>query len=70
MGSSSRVDVVNVTQSIIQNYGALVDSAYVIENDNIDSVVYWQKSSGEIFRTVGNSKPLYVADSLLEYVNL
>ena len=67
LGSSSRVNVIDVTLS--QRLRCNVDdSLYVIEESNIDKAVYWQNESGKIFLTVGDSLPEQVADSLIAFV--
>lgn len=67
LGSSSRVNVIDVTSS--QRIRCNVDdSFYVIEESNIDKAVYWQNKSGKIYLTVGDSSPKQVADSLTEFV--
>ena len=44
------------------------DNWYVIERTNIDDIVIWQSSSGEIFQTKPNSKPIKIFDSLVDYI--
>lgn len=67
LGSSSRVNVVDVTMSQRSRCN-VDDSFYVIEESNIDKAVYWQNKSGKIFLTVRDSEPKQVADSLIAFV--
>lgn len=63
-----RLNVVNVTKeerllnpSVPQNY-------YVIEQANIDGIVIWQNSVGEVFQTVPNTSPVKIANSMSGYI--
>ena len=67
LGSSSRVNVVDVTMSQRSRCN-VDDSLYVIEESNIDKAVYWQNKSGTIFLTVRDSEPKQVANSLIAFV--
>lgn len=41
---------------------------YVIEIANIDGIVIWQKSSGEIYKTIYDGPPMLICKSLREYI--
>ncbi len=43
---------------------------YVLENLGIDFAYIWQKTNGEVYQTVGNSKPELVCGSFAEYVEM
>lgn len=65
-----RLDVVEQTLAEKRKNRHIPDDFYVIEVANIDGIVIWQKSSGEIFQTVFDSAPVQICSSLTEYVNL
>lgn len=41
---------------------------YAIEQVHIDDIVIWQSESGEVYQTVGDSKPEKIANSIIEYI--
>lgn len=41
---------------------------YVIEELHIDDIVVWQNECGQIYQTIGVSKPVKICDSLMEYI--
>lgn len=41
---------------------------YVIEQTNIDGIVIWQNTKGEIFQTMPNAEPIKLCNSLAEYI--
>lgn len=43
---------------------------YVVERLNVDGIVIWQSSSGEIYQTAPNSEPKKIYDSLAEYIEM
>lgn len=43
---------------------------YVIEQLNIDGIVIWQSSTGEIYQTSPNSDPVKICDSMAEYLSI
>ncbi len=43
---------------------------YVLEDLGIDFAYVWQKTNGEVYQTVGNSKPELVCGSFAEYVEM
>lgn len=63
-------DVVSITISQREYNTDVPIDWYVIEQLNIDGIVIWQSSSGEIFQTSPNTKPKKIFDSLAEYINL
>ena len=70
LGASSRVDVVAVTEEVRKRLKESLNELYVIENDNIDGIIYWQNRAGKVYRTVNDSEPKLIADSLIEFINL
>lgn len=67
--NSKRLNVVDVTKEE-RKYNKVPDDWYVIEQANIDGIVLWQDTSGSIFQTMPNTKPVKISDSLLEYIDL
>ena len=68
--SSTRLDVSNVTISERQNNTTVSNNMYVIEVANIDGIIVWQSTDGDIYETVMDSEPIWVCQSLVDYVNL
>lgn len=62
---SKRLDVVLVTEKL-RRQDKFFDSAYVIEDTNMDGVIVWQTSKGEIYESQGNNVE-EIAKSLAEY---
>lgn len=69
LGSSERVNVVLVTQEIRNRFEVPPMDMYVVENDNIDGVIYWQDTTGTIYMSINQSEPRPVAHSLMEFIN-
>ncbi len=65
---SSRLNVVSVTKEERKKNRSIPRGFYVIEKANIDGIVIWQKSTGEIFETVFDSPPTKICKSLSEYI--
>ena len=65
-----RLNVVDVTMRERKLSEDIPKSWYVIEELNIDGIVIWQSSTGEIYQTAPNMKPVKICDSLVEYINL
>lgn len=70
LGSSPRVDVVKVTEEKRAGFDQPLEGFYVIEDENMDGIVYWQNDSGCVFRTVNQTEPKIIADSLQEYISM
>jgi len=62
------LDVVLVTKEQRERFGQEVQSFYVVEEANIDGIVIWQNSDGDIYETAPNLIPKKIANSLSEYV--
>lgn len=65
---SKRTNVVEVTKEKRSECSEQVGNCYVIEDANFDQIVFWQQTDGKIFRTIGRSAPVQVAESLAEFV--
>lgn len=59
-----------LTQTVVErnNNPHVPDDLYVIEITNIDGIVIWQKSSGEIYKTIYGGSPMLICKSLSEYI--
>lgn len=66
--SSQRLNVVYATKEERKNNPHIPIDYYVIEQTNIDGIVIWQSSNGEVFQTYPNSNPEKIANSLSEYI--
>lgn len=68
LGRSQRLSVVAVTEKNRKINNNITKGLYVIEELGIDRIVIWQSVSGEIYQTVGDSKPDKIAESIAEYL--
>ena len=66
LGCSERVDVTIVTEERRASNNTIPKDLYVVEEANIDDIVFWQSKEGVIFMTLGNSEPKKVSDGLLD----
>ena len=66
---SSRLNVVDVTVLERQRNPSVPLEYYVVEQVNIDRIVVWQSSTGEIYETAKELSPVKICDSLCEYLN-
>ena len=65
---AKRLNVVDVT-IMEREYTEIIPSDwYVIEQLNIDAIVIWQSSSGEIYQTSPNTEPEKICESLADYI--
>lgn len=67
IGGACRVDVKNVTEELKKIYN-VPDDFYVVEDTNIDGIIIWQSSKGDIYLTQPNYEYEKICDSLLEYI--
>lgn len=65
---SSHLNVVDVTKAEKMKNKLVPANFYVLEIANIDGIVVWQKSTGEIFETHYDSVPVLICKSLLDYI--
>lgn len=65
-----RLDVITVTTNNLQNNPNIDMPLYVIEETHIDGIVIWQAPDKKIYQTDMTTKPVKIAESLAEYINL
>lgn len=65
---STRLNVIDVTLLERKKHIDGCDSLYVVESLYIDKIVIWQDSLGKVYKTVGNSQPVVICQSLIEYI--
>lgn len=46
------------------------EDMYVLEDTNIDGIVIWQASDGEVFQSVNGSDFMKIANGLQEYIDI
>ena len=68
--NSKRLNVVDVTLAEKKIIPDVPQDWYVLEEANIDGIVIWQSSIGEVFQTQPGRKPMKIADSLCDYLDL
>jgi cell wall assembly regulator SMI1 len=66
--NSARVNVVAVTKEQRENKSDIPGDFYVVEETNVDEIVVWQSSGGEIYAMSSNGTLEKIGDSLSEYV--
>jgi len=64
-----RLNVVDVTVSQREANPAVPSDWYVVEEANIDGIVVWQSSVGEVWQTIPGARSTKLCDSLCEYLN-
>lgn len=67
---SSRLNVINVTLSERNINPSAPSNWYVVEQANIDGIIIWQSSTGEVWQTAPNAPPIKLCESLCEYLEL
>ena len=65
---SPRLSVIAQTVAERNNNAHIPDDMYVIEIANIDGIVIWQGSTGEIFETIYDGVPTLICKSFSEYI--
>ena len=68
--NSKRLNVVDVTLSERSIHPDIPQDWYVLEEANIDGIVIWQSSTGEIFQTQPGRETIKLADSICDYLDL
>lgn len=63
---SERLNVIAVTKEA-RAYAERPQNWYVVEEGNIDGILVWQSSSGEVYLCQGTHNPVRIAESLSEY---
>lgn len=66
---TKRLNVVDVTLREREMSPEIPETWYVIEELNIDGIVIWQSSTGEIYQTSPNREPVKICDTLAEYIS-
>ena len=67
--ASSRLNVVNVTESERPKFPDIPKDWYVLEQLNIDDVSIWQAGSGEVYQLMPGMQPVRLYGSLSEYID-
>lgn len=67
---AKRLNVVDVTKTEREITPDIPDDWYVVEQLNIEGIVIWQSTTGEIYQTAPNTKPKKIYDSLSEYIEM
>lgn len=68
--NSKRLNVVDVTLAERSITPGIPQNWYVLEEANIDGIVIWQNSTGEIFQTRPGREAVKLADSICDYLDL
>lgn len=68
--TSPRLNVVDVTLSERLNNPDIPKGWYVIEQANIDDIVIWQNSIGEIYQTQPCCGSIKIANSIVKYITM
>ena len=68
--NSKRLNVVDVTLAERSITPGIPQNWYVLEEANIDGIVIWQNSTGEIFQTRPGGEAVKLADSICDYLDL
>lgn len=63
------LEVVDVTLNERENNPNVPKDWYVIEQANIDGIVIWQNSKGEIYQTQPCRDSIKIANSIVEYIS-
>lgn len=67
---SKRLNVVDVTRAARSITPGLPQNWYVLEEANIDGIIIWQSSSGEVYRTQPGREAVKIAHSICDYLDL
>ena len=70
LSNSKRLNVVDVTLAEKKIIPDVPQDWYVLEEANIDGIVIWQSSTGEIFQTQPGRETIKLADSICDYLDL
>jgi len=66
---SKRLNVICVTLEERELNPSVPLNLYVIEQANIDGIVIWQSSSGEVYQSMPGAPMMKLCDSISEYLN-
>ena len=67
IGGATRLDVKKVTDNCKELFN-VSDDLYVIEETNIDGIIIWQSSQGDVYMTQPGCKCKKICKSFLEYL--
>ena len=68
--NSKRLNVVDVTLAERSNVPNVPQNWYVLEEANIDGIVFWQSDTGKVYQTQPGRETVKVADSIRDYLAL
>lgn len=68
--NSKRLNVVDVTLAEKSLFPGMPQDWYVLEEANIDGIVIWQNSTGEIYQTQPDKEAIMLAGSISGYLDL
>lgn len=68
--NSKRLNVVDVTLAERDNAVDIPQDWYVLEEADIDGIIIWQCSTGEVFQMQPNGEAVGIAASICEYLEL
>lgn len=68
ISKSPRLNITDVTTKERSQNPSIPESYYVVEKANIDGIVIWQATTGEIYQTEYDGKPHLIYKSLAEYI--
>lgn len=68
--SSSRLNVVDVTNKLKKIFVHYCDGFYVLEELAIDSIVIWQDADGNIYQASPQTEFVSIAESMAEYISI
>ena len=69
LSDAKRTNVVDVTIKERNRNINIPDELYVIEETNMDGIVFWQNQKGEVFRSYSSGEITKAYDSLEEYLH-
>ncbi len=69
LSKTKRLNVSEVTLEYKRLYRNELDLLYVVEVADIDGILIWQSEDGKIYKTIGDSNPILIYESLSEYIN-
>ena len=70
LGIVEHTNVIKVTKENKKNCIFVREDMYVLEDTNIDGIVIWQASDGEVFQSVNGSDFMKIANGLQEYIDI
>ena len=62
------LDVVNVTEYEKRYVNKFLDDMYVVCRLEVDGIVIWQRTNGEVYQTVPGGEPEKIQNSFVEYL--